>query len=414
MRIIVISNLYPPHQLGGYEIACRNVVNGLRVLGHQVQVLTSPSHLDDRSGQTEVFRRLQLRAFQPISAKTPHERLESAVTNYTNTSVMLDQIMDFQPDCVLLFNIFGLGGLALMDSLNTLQYPWVMYLMDRLPQMMQHGINLDVLALYHAGDKSIYRTGKFICMSRHLLTEIQKMCGTGYPFDTDFIPGWSDVTGAVSHRIHAPGGVVRFVNAGALQPHKGIHLIIQAAAMLKKSGVRDFMVDFYGEGEQGLYIDMCKQHQVSDKVSFHGLKSQNELTEIYRNSDVFLFPTHDREPFGFAPVEAAAVGCVPIISQHCGAAERFIDKVNCFKIERNVRSLSKVMTMVCAEPSILRALGRNAESLTRQDLSFSHCLAAIERVLRTTVFRKHSCRPPTWKDHNLAYLKHNLAIKLNQ
>ncbi|MBM3888145.1 MAG: glycosyltransferase [Verrucomicrobia bacterium] len=41
MRTLVITSLYPPHSIGGYELGCRDVVDGLRVRGHHVLVLTS-------------------------------------------------------------------------------------------------------------------------------------------------------------------------------------------------------------------------------------------------------------------------------------------------------------------------------------------------------------------------------------
>src|SRR5687768_1535779 len=40
MRILVISNFFPPVAQGGYEIACAGVVEQLR-LRHEVQVLTA-------------------------------------------------------------------------------------------------------------------------------------------------------------------------------------------------------------------------------------------------------------------------------------------------------------------------------------------------------------------------------------
>ena len=35
MRIVVLSNLYPPDVLGGYEIACAQAVDALRQRGHR-------------------------------------------------------------------------------------------------------------------------------------------------------------------------------------------------------------------------------------------------------------------------------------------------------------------------------------------------------------------------------------------
>src|SRR5206468_3405450 len=41
MRLLVVSNLYPPNIIGGYERLCFDVVSGLVQRGHQVMVLTS-------------------------------------------------------------------------------------------------------------------------------------------------------------------------------------------------------------------------------------------------------------------------------------------------------------------------------------------------------------------------------------
>ena len=41
MRILFLSNLYPPHVEGGAEILAGNIASGLERLGHEVFVLTS-------------------------------------------------------------------------------------------------------------------------------------------------------------------------------------------------------------------------------------------------------------------------------------------------------------------------------------------------------------------------------------
>ena len=43
MRVLVISNLYPPDVIGGYELCCRQVVDALRRRRHDMQ------HLEQRA-----------------------------------------------------------------------------------------------------------------------------------------------------------------------------------------------------------------------------------------------------------------------------------------------------------------------------------------------------------------------------
>jgi glycogen synthase len=413
MKILVISNLYPPNQLGGYEIGCRNVVNGLRSRGHEVHVLTSPSHFKQTNAEESVFRNLQLRAFQFRGSETSLTQIEAKVSNYTNTSVTLAHIKEFGPDCVYLFNLYGLGGLGIIDALNTLKYTWVMHLMDQLPHMLQHGVHPAILELFNANHGNAYRTGKLISMSSHLMREIKKNCGFRYAMDADLIPGWADADGPVQERNYLRNGHAQFVTAGAIHAHKGIDVIIQAVALLKQEMISNFTVSIYGNGKQAFYIDLCKQLQVQDHVLFKAMQTQAELIEIYRSSDAFLFPTWEREPFGFAPIEAAAVGCVPIITHNCGAAERLIRNVNCMKIRRTSASLRDAMKSVCSGLTPLAAIGKNAQTIARQDLSFSNCLGRIESILATAVYKAKPPNTPDWLLNNLCYLKHNLAVRLS-
>jgi len=41
LRILFVSNYYPPYEVGGYEQLCRDVAMRLAERGHQIQGLTS-------------------------------------------------------------------------------------------------------------------------------------------------------------------------------------------------------------------------------------------------------------------------------------------------------------------------------------------------------------------------------------
>src|SRR6185503_11217410 len=45
VRVLVVSNMYPPHHLGGYELSCRDTVERFRRRGHEVTVLTTTMRL---------------------------------------------------------------------------------------------------------------------------------------------------------------------------------------------------------------------------------------------------------------------------------------------------------------------------------------------------------------------------------
>ena len=57
MRILVLSNLYPPNVVGGYERLCFEVTSALAASGHDMTVLTSRhgGKRDDYPGQLVLF-----------------------------------------------------------------------------------------------------------------------------------------------------------------------------------------------------------------------------------------------------------------------------------------------------------------------------------------------------------------------
>ena len=64
MRILFISNFYPPYELGGYEQWCQEVATRLRQHGYEVKVLTSRYGIqsDSEEFSPHVVRTLYLQA----------------------------------------------------------------------------------------------------------------------------------------------------------------------------------------------------------------------------------------------------------------------------------------------------------------------------------------------------------------
>jgi hypothetical protein len=60
MKILVLTNLYPPHHAGTFDLRCESVVNNLKLRGHQVRVLTSTHGMNMQQQGGEVERRLTL------------------------------------------------------------------------------------------------------------------------------------------------------------------------------------------------------------------------------------------------------------------------------------------------------------------------------------------------------------------
>ena len=78
----------------------------------------------------------------------------------------------------------------------------------------------------------------------------------------------------------------------------------------------------------GSIIDIIDSSEINEQVYFLNISSQNELAATYRyfarRGSVFAL-TSLYEPFGLAPIEAAATGLVPVVTKNGGPADIFSD-----------------------------------------------------------------------------------------
>ena len=416
MRVLFITNLFPPVVLGGYELACANVARSMATRGHDVRVLTTWSHLPVPEDEPDWVRRiLDLHWYVPHKSRSSvvneYDLHSAGCSSYANTLRLLETLREFEPDIVYVWNSFGLGAAALFDLLNQVGVPWAYHLMDRMPtEILAHAPKF-VLGLFDAQDESLYAAARILAMSEHLVDEIKCTSGVTFPQGVEFVPGWADLTGARPHEPYLRNGIARFVIAGSVMAHKGIDLILEASARLKAFGLA-FSVDVYGDGELAAYVDKSRGLQVNDRVRFLGPRSQPELLQRYAEYDAFLFPTWEREPFGFAPIEAAGCATPPIMTGNCGAAERLVNGVHCIKIERTADALTDSMREVATGGIDVARIGRASQRLVATDLSLGHCVEQIERALQShcRVWAKQTLHDP--KLALLAFLKHNLSVSL--
>lgn len=110
---------------------------------------------------------------------------------------------------------------------------------------------------------------------------------------------------------------------GALQDIKGIDTLVRALALLRRRG-RDIELRIAGRGPLEPQLrELAADLGVSDAITWLGYVDHGELPDLYRSSDVFVYPGVIDEPFGRVMLEALATH-TPIVSADVGSMDYIV------------------------------------------------------------------------------------------
>jgi glycogen(starch) synthase len=386
VKILVLTNLYPPDFIGGYEIACAQVVDSLRERGHDARVLAAAPRVPIVDAPY-VYRRFQLTEesnwyahdlwFDPLGSRL--RDVESRFINAYNVHALTTFLDEFEPDVVYICNIVGLGGLALMACLQYLKVPWVWQLGDNVPRVLCSLPEKVFPALVDEFSKQIQ--GHYIIVSTQLQRQIEE-CGVVLGGQVETIPNW--IVGKrppPRSRFHQTGQTLRIMSAGQVSRHKGVDILIEAAGRLRDAGLTRFHVDIYGKIYDTCFADLIRRLDLGEWVHLQGFRPQKELMALYADYDAFAFPTRENEPFGLVPLEAAARGCVPVITRRCGIAEWLVHGIHCLKADRTPEAFADAFAEILKGHITLEPIARRGAVAAWRDFHIDTILPLIERKL---------------------------------
>lgn len=165
---------------------------------------------------------------------------------------------------------------------------------------------------------------------------------------------------ALRQELGLPGDVPVYLFVGRMMWYKGIRIILEALAALRRSG-QEFRMLLVGDGMERQEMEqLAKELRLDDVCLFTGaVRDREKLRTYFSLSDLFLFPsTFDTN--GIVVREAAACGTASVLVRGSCAAEDVTEGVNALLIEENAASLKALLERVGADRPALRQLGQRA------------------------------------------------------
>lgn len=347
MRALVLTNLYPPHALGGYERACGDVVDRWREAGHEVAVLTSSYHVPGvnmtdapDAGVDRVVPPTSLYALPaPFHRRVGRERVARRAIDHA--------ISGARPDVSVVWNAAGLP-LSAVRRIAEREIPTVFVVADAW--LARASLGDPWVAPFHGslvrralGRLVAFvtrtptmlprweRLGLWVFCSDALRRQVAEATGTSFD-DAPIVPLGVDLRdfpmdGAVSGEAGYRPWAWRLIFVGRLEASKGIDTLLRAVALLPS----ECTLDVCGPAEVA-HVERVRRLAcdlgIADRVVIEAV-DRAELAVRYRAADVCVFPSEWPEPFGVVPLEAMACSTPVIASGTGGSAEYLRDGSNC-------------------------------------------------------------------------------------
>ena len=331
MRILVVSNLYPPLALGGYEERCLVSVEGLRARGHDLLVLTSRYGVTAATPADPGVHRV----LTPVGFfGFPWARIPGlARIEHDNLALLREAIWDHRPDVIWVWNLGGLPksllavAAAAKPLVTDISDHWVFRGIPADPWRgweNRHGF-LAKFARWRWPNLVPAATplplGKAYCTSAALR---DLTVAKGFPA----LAGCPVIYCGIAvdryhHAVHQrDAGPLRMLYVGRLHPDKGVHTA--CAAVLRTPGVT---LDVVGTGEPDYEAQLRRDYegkpQGAPRIRFIGRKKPAEIPALMAACHGLLFPSEWEEPFALTPLEASAAG-LAVVGTLTGGSPEFL------------------------------------------------------------------------------------------
>ncbi|MEA2645041.1 MAG: glycogen synthase [Chloroflexota bacterium] len=410
LRVLVVTNNYPPHTLGGYELLAADHVAWLLAEGHHVTVLTSTYGVagrrptEDRGAAGErVVRALDFH-WSNFRHRRPHgpclwagERRQRLVVE--------GLVREESPSVALTWGMAGISksllevlrraGLALPTVVGE---HWPIWDIDADVWLRTWSPRANpVLRALRAplrgwADREVAPTDVGAAVAAmvpaYMSSTLQREVEAGRP-------EWRGRGGAVPNGIRlevferlAPddrplGAPVRLLYIGRIEPRKGVHTAVEALPLLAAAGVPAELtiVGWAGDRYAEELRAVAARLGVAKSLRWREPVHRDAVADVYAAHDVLVFPTIWSEPFGLVPLEAMAAGCLVVGTGTGGSGDHVRDGETALRFApEDAAGLAAAVARLVADPGLVARLRRAGHEEAR-----AHDYPAYAERLRATL-----------------------------
>lgn len=340
MRILIVSNFYPPHHIGGYEMGCKEAADGLRARGHEVCVLTSSYGLEEAAREGVVYRWLTAELWYR-ERSFPRRALAQLRKEAQNQWAFRRVVKEFKPDIVYFWNLANVSvSLALVAQrmgLPTCYYNFDLWLTrwrrDNWVRLWPPAPRRRSVRLVTRAARALLETFDIVSDGVLDLSHVQfashylkrSTLAAGEPVADAEVIHWGIRAEEFTYKADR-GAPSRLLYVGQVVEHKGVHTALEALRILvRERGREGLRLTVAGGSVFPDYVEglrrFVREHGLEAQVEFVGHVEHERLPEVFAAHDILLFPSIIDEGLGLSMLEAMAAGLVVLGTASGGSAE---------------------------------------------------------------------------------------------
>jgi glycosyltransferase involved in cell wall biosynthesis len=344
-RILICSNLFPPHSLGGAELVAYHQAKILKEMGHEVQIFAGRLGGDViHPYKTTVVRR----EFQQTCVNLSPRDLSGDSWNFHHQRITAEftKVLErFRPDVVHFHNLAGLS-VKQIDVCHQRAIPTVLTLHDYWGFCFKNTMIKN--------DGSLCLKGGFDCLgcretlsdepplpspvrNAHIQLSLQKVdrliapshylaqryVEHGIPREKlTVIPNGVDLEHFAAQRT--PHDILMLGFIGYLGAHKGVEFLLRSLPLM--CDIDKVRLLIVGDGEKADYLRaLCHDLRLDRYVTFYGWVQNQRIPAIYEQLDVLVVPSIWPENSPVTITEAMASG-IPVIASDIGGIGELVEE----------------------------------------------------------------------------------------
>jgi glycosyltransferase involved in cell wall biosynthesis len=368
MKILIVSNLYPPHHQGGYELRCAQVTEYLQRQGWNVRVVASSYQIqgtthtaavrEDSVNGVPVSRFLRQHRLDP---RQPGGRLYNlgVVKRQIEDIARVAEILDtFKPDLVSWWNLEGVTKAILrlshdrgIPSVHCIDDNWMIrefgaageadlpfwfdfWRVKWGPKPLRPLVRLCLAAVERRLEGRGIPTRVFSVPPAHVcfISEFWRFLHIQAGLD---VRSSEVIYGGVSPQrffVERPAGdyargPLRLLYAGYIDPRRGLHTIVEALGLVpeQQRSRLHLSIAYGGPVAPDEYVNgitrRIAQLGLAEHVTFIGRVPHDEMPAVYATNDILVFASTRNEGMPMVMMEAMCAGCAVPNTGSGGAIE---------------------------------------------------------------------------------------------